>query len=195
MKRTILVLALAWAAHAALPATPMAQEMGEEQMQAWMKAVSPNENHAALEPLVGSWSHDITFWQSPDGEPMKMTATSEAKWIMDGRYVQADYTGSFMGMPFTGRETTGYDNAGEEYVSVWIDNMSTAPMISTGTYDPETKTLTLSGTSVDPMSGEEIEQESTVKVLDDGSLHYESYMLGPDGERFKHMEIHVTKAG
>ncbi|MDX1661169.1 MAG: DUF1579 domain-containing protein [Gemmatimonadota bacterium] len=195
MKRTIVTLLVAWAFHAGLPAAPMAQEMSEEQMQAWMEAVSPNEHHAALDPLTGSWSHDLTFWQAPDAEPMTMTATSEAKWIMGGRYVVSDYTGEFMGMPFEGRDLIGYDNAKEKYFSVWIDNMSTGPLQTWGTYDADTRILTFEGTTVDPMSGEEIRQKSTVKILDDGRLLYESYMPGPDGEMYRHMEIHSTKTG
>ncbi len=195
MKRAIAFLAFAWLAHLALPPAPLAQEMTEEQMQAWMAATSPNENHEALEPLVGSWSHDLTFWQAPGAAPMKMTATSEAKWVMDGRYVQADYSGDMMGMPFTGRDVIGYDNTKEKYFSVWIDNMSTGPMEAWGTYDAEAKTLSLEGDVVDPMTGKELESKSTLKVLDDGSLHYESFMEGEDGEMFKHMEIHSTKTG
>lgn len=195
MKRAIAILFFAWAAHFALPPAPMAQEMSEEQMQAWMAAVSPNENHEALNPLVGAWSHDLTFWQAPGHEPMKMTATSEAKWVMDGRYVQADYTGDMMGMPFQGRDMIGYDNARKKYFSVWLDNMSTGPMDAWGTYDPDTKTLTLEGSSIDPMTGATIESKSTLKMIDDGSLHYESHVKGADGEMFKNMEIHSTKTG
>lgn len=195
MKRAIAILAFAWAAHFALPAAPMAQEMDDEQMRAWMAAASPNENHEVLSPLVGSWSHDLTFWQTPEAEPMKMSATSEARWVMDGRYVQADYTGEFMGMPFQGRDMIGYDNLRQKYFSVWIDNHSTGPMDAWGTYDPATKTLTLEGTSIDPMTGATIESRSTLEFLDDGSVHYESHMKGADGEMFKHMEIHSTKTG
>lgn len=195
MKRAIAILALAVAAHVALPPISTAQEMTEEQMQAWMTAVSPNENHVALEPLVGTWSHEMTLWQAPGAEPMSMTATSEAKWAMDGRYVQADYTGSMMGMPFKGRDMIGYDNLKEKYFSVWIDNVSTGPMTAWGSWDAESKTLTLEGKAMDPMTGEEVDSKSTVKFLEDGSTIYEEYMPGPDGEMFKHMEIRSTKTG
>lgn len=193
MKRAIAILAFGVAAHLALPPISTAQEMSEADMQAWMAAVSPNENHAALEPLAGSWTHDLTFWQAPDAPPMTMTATSEAKWVMDGRYVQADYTGEMMGMPFTGRDMIGYDNQREQYFSVWVDNMSTGPMTMWGSFDESTRTLTLEGTVMDPMSGEETRQRATVRILEDGSTHYEAFMPGPDGEMFKHMEIHSTK--
>lgn len=195
MKRAIAIVALAWVAHLALPPAPRAQEMTEEQMQAWMEAVSPNEHHAALEPLAGTWTHELTMWQAPGAEPMRMTASSEAKWIMGGRYLQADYTGSFMGMPFQGRDMIGYDNTKGEYFSVWVDNMSTGPMESWGSWDPATKTLTLEGTMTDPMSGEELDSKSTVTILEDGSQRYEAWTEGPDGEMFKSMEIRSKKTG
>ena len=46
---------------------------------------------------------DITMWMAPGTEPMKNAADSEAKWIMDGRYLEWTHTGDFEGMPFRGR--------------------------------------------------------------------------------------------
>ena len=57
------------------------------------------------------------------------------------------------GMPFEGHNLLGYDNFRNEYVSVWRDNLSTAPMVSRGTFDPATKSLTMTATMDDFMSG------------------------------------------
>lgn len=188
----VLVAALA----GPVAAQEAAEQGSQEEMAAMMEAVSPNENHAVLEPMIGEWEHTVTFWMAPGAPPQTMPATSTAEWIMDGRYVETEWTGEFAGMPFRGRDLTGYDNVAGHYVAVWIDNMSTAPMTSTGTYDAATKTLTLEGTSSDPMSGRtDIPTRSVITIGDEGTVHVEMYMPGPDGEMFKSMEIESRRKG
>jgi Protein of unknown function (DUF1579) len=59
-------------------------------------------------------------------------------WLLE--HFKAD-----LGMPFEGHGGTSYDPATKKYVNVWIDSMSTRPMMSEGTYDKSTKTLTMVG--------------------------------------------------
>ena len=44
--------------------------------------------------------------------------------------------------PFQGLGFTGYDNHPKKYVGVWIDNMTTSIMTSSGTFDAGGKTFT-----------------------------------------------------
>ena len=53
-----------------LSGTLVAQEPAADQMAAMMEAVAPDENHAVLEPLAGSWSHAVTFYPAPGAEPI-----------------------------------------------------------------------------------------------------------------------------
>lgn len=178
----------------ALSGTLAAQEPAADQMAAMMEAVSPDENHAVLEQLAGSWSHDVTFYPAPGAEPMQMTATSTAEMTMGGRYLVTEIDGDFLGAPFEGREVMGYDKVRGQYFALFHDNMSTGPMISWGAWDPATKTMTMEGTFADPMTGNlEKKVRNTTQFLDDGSVHYENWGPGPDGEMYKTMEIHSTK--
>ena len=54
---------------------------------------------------------------------------------MGGRYQEGTYSGDMFGMPFEGRGMVAYDNATEEFVSTWIDNMGTGMMVTKGKYD------------------------------------------------------------
>lgn len=170
--------------------TALAQEPSQSEMEAWVAAASPGEHHAVLEPLIGQWQHTVTFWMAPGAPPVEVSATSEAKWILDGRYVEQSWQGSFMGMPFRGLGITGYDNVRGEYVSIWMDNMSTGPMTGRGTFDPETRTLTIEGTAADPLTGEPDKPfRSVTRFEDDGSIVDQSYTPAPGGEMFQSMEI------
>ena len=91
--------------------------MTEEQkaMQARMQEyMTPNENHEVLKLLVGIWKAHVTFWMDPKGEGMESDGTSEAKIIMDGRFLEESFHGMAMGQPFEGRGVYGYDNIRKE---------------------------------------------------------------------------------
>jgi hypothetical protein len=194
MKLGFVVMALGWGAVLAAPAAAEAQEMSAEEIAAINAAVAPDENHALLESFVGSWNHAIQFYPAPGAEPMEMTATSVAGTEMGGRYLVTEFDGEFLGAPFEGQETMGYDKVKQRYFSLWVDNMSTGPMVAWGTYDAATKTLTMEGTFADPMSGNpEKKVRNTTQLMDDGSVHYENWGPGPDGEFYRTMVIHSTR--
>jgi hypothetical protein len=194
MNRILAFVAVAWGIAFAAPPGAGAQEPTAEEMAAMMAAVAPDENHAILESFVGAWNHAIQFYPAPDAQPMEMTATSVSEMTMGGRYVVSELDGTFMGAPFVGRETMGYDKVKGKYFSVWVDNMSTGPTVAWGTWDPATKTLTMEGTVTDPMSGNpEIPTKNTSQLLDDGSVHHENWGPAPDGTMYKTMVIHSTR--
>ncbi|HET6362411.1 MAG TPA: DUF1579 family protein [Gemmatimonadota bacterium] len=194
MARRITSIGLAAGISLVLAGTLAAQDPTADQMAAMMEAVAPDENHAVLEPLAGSWSHAVTFYPAPGAEPMQMTATSTAEMTMGGRYLVTEIHGDFLGTPFEGREVMGYDKVKGKYFALFHDNMSTGPVVSWGTWDPATKTMTMEGTLADPMTGElEKKIRNTTQFLDDGSVHYENWGPGPDGQMYKTMEIRSTK--
>lgn len=181
---------------AATATATAAQEMTPEQMKAYEEISKPGEEHARLEPMVGSWEQTVRMYMAPGTEPMVSSSTSEAEWTLDGRWIEETYTGSMMGQPFHGRNLIGYDKFNDQYVAVWFDNMSTAPMISTGTWSDATNSLEMSGTFDDPMTEQADVAFRTVTHWKDGdTLVYEMYMPGPDGAEFKAMEVEARRAG
>jgi len=99
-----------------------------------------------------------------------------------------------MGMPFEGISTMAYDKANKEYVSTWIENMSTGIMVMKGTMDAATNTINLTGKQKNPVNGIECTMRETYKVVDDNNHILEMY--GPDpktGKEFKMMEIKYTR--
>jgi hypothetical protein len=134
------------------------------------------------------------MWMAPDAPPIESTATSDAEVEMGGRWLEEEFTGTMWGQPFQGENLLGYDNFREEYVSVWRDNLSTGTMITRGTYDPATKTLTMTGNVDDFMSGaRDIPVRQVVTHTDATHSTMEMYMPGPDGNEFLTMRIESTK--
>ncbi len=165
-------------------------KMHQEMMAKWQQYAMPGEGHKALEPLVGSWDYTVSWWETPDSEPQKSTGTSEVKWIMGGRFLEQTAQGTAMGQEFHGMGLMGYDNMQKEYTGVWIDNMGTGMMTSTGTYDPATKTFTEKGTFSCPQDeGGEKDFRGVTTMVSPDKYTYEMYVTDKDGKESRMMEI------
>ena len=106
-------------------------------------AGTPGAAHKALEPLVGNWTAEVKSWMTPGAPPTVSQATAKSTWVMNGRFVQQEFTGDFMGKPFRGVGLTGYDNTKKKYSNVWIDDMHTSMFTSEG--EGENNVITLEG--------------------------------------------------
>ncbi|HUP00394.1 MAG TPA: DUF1579 domain-containing protein [Gemmatimonadota bacterium] len=199
MIRKLMTFTAAVAAYAittGVPAAAQEVDMGAEEqlmMEKWTEYATPGEEHAHLAQLEGAWNWTARFWMAPGDEPMESSGTSSSEMAFGGRYLIEGYEGSAMGQPFEGHGMTGYDNRDEEYIAVWVDNHSTGVMISRGSYDPATRTLTMTGTYDDVVTGEEKTMRGVTTIVDDDTVRYEAYTPGPDGVEFKSFELVSTR--
>lgn len=182
----------------AMEAVAPAAEMTEEQkaMQARMQEFTTvNANHEALKALEGKWTTHAKFWMDPKGPAEESDGTSEAKMIMNGRFLEQNFTGTIMGQPYEGRGTMGYDNMKKEYVTTWLDNMGTGIMTSAGQFDADKKVLTTEGSMSCPVVGDGHRwYKEILTIVDADHYTYESYMKDKDGNEYKGMEIVYTRA-
>ncbi len=187
------------AAPAAPPAAavPAANPAMEKAMAAMQQYGTPGATHKALEPLVGTWTYTGQWWMAPDAPPETMTGTATHSWIFGGRFLKEEIRGEAKNqMPaFEGMGFTGYDNLRKEYTSIWLDNMATGIMTSSGQADASGKAITEQGDFSCPLTGETHRKSRSVwTIVDPNHNTYESYMSGPDGKEFKSMEIRYTRA-
>jgi hypothetical protein len=182
-------LCVAWGVRAQEepPAEAMSPEMAAE-MAAWQEAMTPGPQHQRLAAMAGEWNLDLTMWMEPGTEPMKSVASATRRMTFDGRFLEEDVTGEFMGAPFLGRAVTGYDNASGKWWSTWMDNHTTGLMVGERDWDEETNTFTMVSTSTDPTTGGKRRVEGKLTVH---SADHEVHEMWEErgGERFKSMEI------
>jgi len=179
-----------------LAQTQTKKEMSAEEkaaMDAMMKAATPGDAHKKLASMVGTWDVTVKMFPQPGAPAQESKGSSENKWVLGGRWVQENFTGDFMGMPFSGIGYTGYDNIKKQYIGTWMDSMSTSMMASSGTADASGKSYEFSSTMDDPMSGKSMPVKSKVTVTDDDHHSMEMWSPGPDGKMFKMMEINYTR--
>ena len=185
------------AGEAAKPSAEAMPGMTEEQMAKMKEFMTPNENHRVLDYFVGNWDYSMKWWMKPDAPPEESTGTSEAKWVLDGRFLEENVHGMSMGQPFEGLMLVGFDNAKKVYNNIWLDNMGTGIMTSTATYDVGGKTFWEKGSHSCPITegGEKNYRAQTV-IKDDDHYTYEWFTSAPDdpaGKEFKAMEINYTR--
>ena len=162
-------------------------------MQAWQKAATPGPNHKLLGTLTGEWTFATKMWMEPGAPPESSTGTAVYIPLMDGRYIQGEYKGTFGGMAFQGLGLTGYDNVAQHFTATWADNMGTSIMLMTGSYEPATKTFTYMGDMDDMMKpGMKVKVRQHVKILSEDS-HVMDWYETRGGKEIKTMEIAYTR--
>lgn len=178
-------------------AEPGAQEGYDPQaeMQKWIELGKPGEEHKNLEYMIGTWKTTVRHWMEPGSEAETSTGTAKAEWVLDGRFVRSEYTGQFMDGPFNGIGFTGYDKLEKKYTSVWMDSMSTSPMIDRGTYDASKKEFTYESTCKMPEGGE-MHGKTIIKIESPDKYIMTMYHQMPGmTEMVKAMEITFERTG
>ncbi|MEQ8745836.1 DUF1579 family protein [Pyruvatibacter sp.] len=160
----------------------------EEMMAAYMEASTPGEHHEHLSHFVGSWTYTSKFWEYPGAEPGLSTGTASVRPDLGGRYFVERVEGSFMDMPFEGRNMMGYDKVAKEYFFAWGDSMSTGIMVGRGQCDGDGKVFTYHATYNDPMAGPQ-KVKSVVTVVNNNMHIYESFAQDEKGQWWKNMEL------
>ena len=168
-------------------------QMDENAQKAWVAYMTPGDIHKMIAKFDGQWKEAVTWWMAPGQSPMTSTASCTNTMILGGRYQQSISKGDMMGMPFEGMGLLGYDNAEKIFNYTWIDNMGTGVMNMKGSWDDATKSINLTGSTVDPISGKETPVREVFTITDDNNQMLQMFAPGPDGKEFKNMEIKLTR--
>ncbi|MCA9300870.1 MAG: DUF1579 family protein [Phycisphaerales bacterium] len=149
----------------------------------------PGEEHALLEPFVGTFRAEVRMWMGP-GDPMVSTGTMKNTMIFGDTFLEQVYdgdessTGPFP--DFKGRGYWGFNRHMNRWEGVWIDTASTMIQTDTGTRDGDTWT----------MLGEvpSMQKKSVIRLVDPDHHVMEMYFVDPEGNEFKGMEIAYARA-
>jgi hypothetical protein len=157
-------------------------------MDTYKKLATPGEPHKLFASLAGSWTTTTKEWMEPGKPPAESTGSAEMKMLLDGRFLQQDYSGVMMGQPYSGIGLSAYDNLRKRYVSTWIDSMSTGIFVMEGTASADGKTITLRGQHNEPGGGV-MTHRAIWKIADNNTQTFEMYGTHKGGKEMKMMEI------
>lgn len=135
----------------------------------------PGPEHAVLKKMEGTW--DVTM--KAGGMETKSTATY--KMELGGMWLVTHLEGEFAGQKFYGKGLDSYDAASKKYVSVFVDSMSSRPLVMEGTYDRDKKTLTMAGEGPG-LDGKPTKYRTVTTFADDDTMTATMWMGGEKAE-------------
>ena len=161
-------------------------------METYKKLATPGEPHKQLASLAGSWTTKTKSWMEPGKPPTESIGSAEMKTLLDGRFLQQEFTGEMMGQPFSGIGIDAYDNLRKRYVTAWVDTMGTGIFMMEGTASADGKTITLKGQHGEPGGGH-MTHRAIWKLVDANTQTFEMYGTHGHGEEMKMIEITYTR--
>jgi hypothetical protein len=194
-KNSILAILLALGlSSSGLAAGPQQSQQDQQKaMEAYMKMMATNENHAYLKNFVGEWNATSQAWMMPGQAPESSQNTAQGEMILGGRFLKMNYKGMMFGQPFEGVQIIGYDNMKKKFITFWIDSSSTAFFLTEGNLDESAKTMTETGLWPDSMTGGTMKVRAVTKMIGPDEFSYEMYMVGPDGKEFRSLKNRAVR--
>jgi len=167
-------------------------ESQEAAMRRWTDACTTGPAHERLKELLGSYDVKTRIWMGgPDSPPAETKGSAEITWLVEGRWIQINWSGTFMDKPNRGLTLLGYDNFKQRFVSTTVDSLNTAMNSSSGLFDQTGDHLTLWGTMDEPMTPE---QDKQVKYVfrnfgkDTWTLEIHDMMIGESNTKVFEVE-------
>ncbi len=108
----------------------------------------PTAEHRRLAEHAGQWNVECDFYMDPSQPPMRVPAREKVE-LFGGFWTVSQFECDMFGAPYKGRASLGYDPLQGKYVSTWIDTMSPAIFLFTGSFDASGKVLEMTGEGPD----------------------------------------------
>ncbi len=141
----------------------------------------PKAEHGWLQELAGEWESEVEMM--PPGQPPEKIKGTETVRSVGGFWIVAENRGTFMGAPFTGLLTLGYDAAKGRYVGTWIDSMTDYLWTYEGKVDKAGKVLTLETQGPCPDAPGKVSRfREVLEVRSEDHKVFSSSMEGEDGK-------------
>jgi hypothetical protein len=151
----VLILAIGVVSPAA--AQSVDPEKAKADMAAMMEKAKrftqPGEKHQALERFIGTWTTETRFFMAGKPTPAEK-GTASTTWLIPGRWLKSESSGTMMGRAWQSFVLLGYDNFKQSYVMTTVSNMDTAMSHAEGDIDPATGALIAYGTIDEYLTGE-----------------------------------------
>ena len=184
-----------------IPAVSALQEPAPKQAPADMagmmakakRFIEPGQNHKLLERFLGKWNTETRFFMGGRSTPAEK-GTAEYTWLMKGRWLKLEASGTMMGRPSQVFTVFGYDNFRHSYVVAAVSNMDTAMMHLEGRTDQGGKTLLMYGPLDEYLTGEVAKMVKYIwRFPSEDKILLEIHDLAIGEQNTKVIEITYTK--
>lgn len=151
-----------------------------------MAQLGPGPEHEKLKELVGEWDCTVKM------QGMESKGTAVYKLDMHGMWLVSEFSSDFGGQPFKGMGIDGYDASKKKYVGMWVDSMSSSPMMSEGSYDSTGKIMTMVGESTTP-DGKKSKNKMVSEMKSPDLMVFNMYMVSDNGSDIPMLTIEYRR--
>ena len=149
-----------------------------------VKPDRPGLVHQQLGELAGTW--DVSTKYVIADKEHEGQATCEAKMILDGRFLQQDYSSLFQGHPFHVLQLWGYDNVKKKSIEIMMDTMGTGVHAQRGDRVRRRQTVSpTEGVTRDPATGKPYKLRTVTTIVDRDNFVIEWYGTEEGGKEAK----------
>lgn len=154
---------------------------------------APGQEHRLLDVLTGTWNVAVSFPVAP-GRNVQGSATCEARWDLDGRFVRQEYRSTFGGKQLTIVRYLGFDRQKARFVEIQFESTHTDVMHNEGVYAPESGTITTAGRHVDAATGQSVTVRSVTTFVDQDAFTVQLFYGDAEGNDAKTIVLTHTRS-
>ncbi len=144
--------------------------------------------HLRLATLAGSWQGNTSTWFEKDILADEAPMSAKISMLMDGRFINYEYSSTLNGKPYEGIMTWAYDLGNEKCQCSWVDSfhMGTAIMHSEG---QETRNgFSVTGTYGWIGIGEPWSWRTELEIINPDQFIIRAFNISPAGDEAKATE-------
>ncbi len=151
----------------------------------------PTAEHTDLLKMVGKWNIHCKFFMEP-GQPPMETEAKETVEAVGPFWITCKFESNFMGAPFSGRASVGYEPHTKRYVSTWIDSM--APVFFHLTGEKRGNSIEMKGNAFSCMVNAVIPHRTVERHLSVNEHIFDMYCTPPGSPEIHMMSNHYKRA-
>lgn len=149
-------------------------------------------HHEAMKAVEGTWDAIAKMSFEPGKPPMESKGVEVNTLILNGLWLQTEFSADLGGVPFHGRGLFGYDSIAKKHVGTWVDNSGDWQAVSQGTCKNGCKESTVTFKGYGPDGKPSVTKEVMVQQ-DADHRTMAMYHQGKDGKFVRVMEIAYTR--
>ena len=158
----------------------------EEKKPGLLTPPPPPPQLKALDVFVGTWRGAYEHLPAMFGEAATGTGQGTTKWVLDGRFIKGEGTGTSSYGTHRSIWLMTYDPMMQAYRWFSFDSFGTCE-IATMTHDPKTRTWTALADGFDFTTGKPAKSKYTLHFLSDNKMEWRWYMRAEGEADFKQL--------